>query len=158
RGARAAPGARAAVRGGGGGAEGGLDGGRPADRVDGAVDHVPGQQGAAAAVLPAGWHAGDEYQNWPVLTSRSGAFQIRFTIDTDRGGVYVYSGMMQLRRRHAPHERDQHCGVERAALGAEHAPADGARVEPDAVTDRDEGVGPHLLITREPAPHLGTDR
>src|SRR4029453_18418440 len=112
-----------------------LDGGRPADRVDGAVDHVPGQDGAAAAVRAASWHARDEYQNRPPLTSRSGAISIRFTIDTDGGGVYVYSGMQQLPRRHAPHQGDQHRGVERPTLGAEHAATDGARIEPDAVTD-----------------------
>jgi hypothetical protein len=63
-----------------------------------------------------------------------------------------------LPRRHAPHERDQHRRVERAALGAEHLPADGARIEPDAVTDRHEGIRPALLVARKPAPHLGPDR
>jgi hypothetical protein len=64
--------------------------------VDGAVDDIPGQDGLAAAVLAAGWHARDEYQNRPGLTSQSGSCGIRVTIDTDWGVVYVYSGMRLL--------------------------------------------------------------
>ena len=64
--------------------------------MDGAVDDIAGQYGLAAAILPAGRHARDEYQNRAALTSRSGAFQIRITIDTDRGVVYVYSGMKRF--------------------------------------------------------------
>jgi hypothetical protein len=72
--------------------------------------------------------------------------------------VYVYSGMQQLASRHAPHERDQDRGIERLALRAEHAAADGAGIEPDAVTDRHEGVRPDLLIARKPTSHLFSDR